>query len=52
MDVFLQKRRNKRAAIRFLFRNLDFYSKSHVIITDNLRSYTKPIKAMCKNTEH
>ena len=52
LDVFLQKRRNKRAAIRFLSRLLGSYPKPRVIVTDKLRSYIKPIKIMCKNTDH
>lgn len=52
LDVFLQKRRNKKAAIRFLSRILGSYPKPRVIITDKLRSYIKPIRLMCKDTEH
>ncbi|CDZ76344.1 Transposase IS66 family protein [Legionella massiliensis] len=52
LDVFLQKRRNKKAAIRFLSRLLNAYPKPQVIVTDKLRSYTKPISQMSKGTEH
>ncbi|MFT4059108.1 MAG: IS6 family transposase [Legionella sp.] len=52
LDVLVQKRRNKRAAIRFLSRLLHCYPRPRVIITDKLRSYIKPIKTMCKGTEH
>ena len=52
LDVFLQKRRNKRAAIRFLSRLLRIDPSPRVIITDKLQSYTKPIKYMCPNAEH
>jgi putative transposase len=52
LDVFLKKRRNKRAATRFLSRLLNSYPKPRVVITDKLRSYIKPIKHMCKNTDH
>ncbi|WP_454781690.1 IS6 family transposase [Legionella sp. WA2022007384] len=52
LDVFLQKCRNKKAAIRFLCRLLNAYPKPRVIITDKLRSYTKPIRQMCKEVEH
>lgn len=52
LDVFLQKRRNKKAAIRFLSRLLNAYPKPRVIITDKLRSYTKPIQQMSKGAEH
>ena len=52
LDIFLQKRRNKKAAIRFLTRLLGNYPTPRVIVTDKLKSYNKPIKSMCKNTEH
>ncbi|WP_407635281.1 DDE-type integrase/transposase/recombinase [Legionella drancourtii] len=41
LDVSLQKRRNKKAAIRFLSRLLSAYPKPRVIITDKLRSYLR-----------
>ncbi len=43
LDVFLQKRRNKRSAIRFLSRLLGTYPAPRVIVTDKLKSYVKPI---------
>ena len=52
LDIFLQKRRNKKAAIRFLTRLLGNYPAPRVIVTDKLKSYNKPINSMCKNTEH
>ena len=52
LDVFLQKRRNKKSAIRFLSRLLQSYPAPRVIVTDKLKSYIKPIKAMCRLTEH
>lgn len=52
LDVFLQKRRNKKAAIRFLSRLLKSYPQPKVIVTDKLKSYVKPIKQMCKTTLH
>ena len=39
LDVFLQKRRNKKSAIRFLSRLLGSYPIPRVVITDKLRSY-------------
>jgi len=50
--VFLQKRRNKKAALRFLSRLLGSHLVPRVIVTDKLKSYNKPIKFMCPNTEH
>lgn len=52
LDVFLQKRRNKKAAIRFLSRLLKSYPAPRVIITDKLNSYKKPIKYMYKSSDH
>lgn len=52
IDIYLQKRRNKKSAIRFLSRLLGNNPVPRVIVTDKLRSYKKPIKNMCKNTEH
>ena len=52
LDVFLQKRRNKKSAIRFLSRLLQSHPVPRVIVTDKLKSYIKPIKVMCPKTEH
>ena len=52
IDVFLQKRRNKKSAIRFLSRLLQSYPVPRVIVTDKLKSYIKSIKTMCRLTEH
>ncbi|XVN44234.1 MAG: IS6 family transposase [Rickettsia hoogstraalii] len=47
LEILLQKRRNKKSAIRFLSRLLGNYPTPRVIVTDKLRSYIKPIKLMC-----
>tara|TARA_B110000046_G_C12871419_1_gene346170 strand:- start:24 stop:728 length:705 start_codon:yes stop_codon:yes gene_type:complete len=52
LDVFLQKRKNKKAAIRFLTRLLGSYPAPRVIVTDKLRSYIKPIRSMCSESDH
>jgi putative transposase len=52
LDVFVQKRRDKKAAIRFLRRLLGSYPVPRVIVTDKLISYIKPIKLMTPRTEH
>lgn len=52
LDIFLQKRRNKKAAIRFLSRLLRSYPSPRVIVTDKLKSYNKPIKFMCAKANH
>lgn len=41
IDVFLQKRRNKKAAIRFLTRLLGNYPKPQVIVTEKLYKASK-----------
>ncbi len=52
LDVFLQKRRDKKSAIRFLSRLLGTYPTPRVIVTDKLKSYKKPIKFMCPQADH
>jgi len=52
IDVFLQKRKNKKAAIRFLTRLLGENPAPRVIITDKLRSYLKPIRNMIPKADH
>lgn len=52
LDIFLQRRRNKKSAIRFLSRLLDKYPAPRVAVTDKLPSYKKPIKQMSKRTDH
>jgi putative transposase len=52
LDVFLQKRRNKASAIRFLSPLLQRYPNPRVIITDKLRSYRQPIKRMLPKASH
>ncbi len=52
LDVLLQKRRNKKSAIRFLSRLMGMYPTPRVIVTDKLKSYVKPIQYMCKGIDH
>lgn len=52
LDILLQKRRNKKAAIRFLSHLLSSYPEPRVIVTDKLKSYKKSIRIMCRQTEH
>lgn len=52
LDVFLQKHRNKKSAIRFITRLLGNYPTPRVIVTDKLKSYIKPIHHMCPQAEH
>lgn len=52
LDIFLQKRKNKKAAIRFLSRLLGDNPAPRVIITDRLKSYFKPIRYMMPKADH
>ncbi|WP_038462986.1 IS6 family transposase [Candidatus Odyssella acanthamoebae] len=52
LDIFLQKHRNKKSAIRFLSRLLGTYPAPRVIVTDKLKSYVKPIQFMCRKADH
>ena len=52
LDIFLQKSRNKKAAIRFLSLLLRSNPSPRVIVTDKLKSYNQPIKRMCPKTDH
>ena len=52
LDIFIQKRKNNKAAIRFLTRLLGSYPEPRVAVTDQLTSYRRPIKQMMKTTEH
>ena len=52
LDVLLQRRKNKKSAIRFLSRILGTYGYPRVCVTDKLPSYKKPIKYMSPKTEH
>jgi len=52
LEILLQKRRNKKSAIRFLTRLLGNYPAPRVIVTDKLKSYQKPIRYMRPKAEH
>ena len=52
IDVFLQRRRNKKSAIRFLSRLLGNHPAPHVMVTDKLKSYIKPIRHMMPYDQH
>ncbi|SIT16237.1 putative transposase [Paracoccus saliphilus] len=43
LDILVQTRRNAKAAKRFLTRLIAQFGQPRVVITDKLRSYTKPI---------
>ena len=52
LDIFSQKRHNKKSVIRILTGLLGSYKAPRVIVTDKLKSYIKPIRNMCSTTEH
>ena len=52
LDILVQKRRDAKAANRFLRRLVDRFGKPRVIITDKLRSYIRPIKSAVPNADH
>ena len=52
LDVFLQRRRNKKSAIRFLSRLSGDHHVPRVIVTDKLKSYVKPIRHMMPYSQH
>ncbi len=44
LEVFATKRRNRRAALKFLKRTMKRYGRPRSIVTDRLRSYGSAIK--------
>lgn len=50
--VLLQKRKDKKSAIRFLSKLLDTESSPRVVVTDKLRSYNQPIKRLFPKAKH
>lgn len=52
LDILVQTRRNAKAAKRFFQRLVARFGEPRVVITDKLRSYIKPIKALAPDTDH
>jgi putative transposase len=52
LDILVQTRRNAKAAKRFLARLISQFGHPRVVITDKLRSYTKPIRDLAPNADH
>jgi putative transposase len=46
LEVFATKRRDRRAALKFLKRAIKRYGRSKAIVTDRLRSYLAAMKAI------
>ena len=47
LEVFATKRRDRKAALKFLKRTMKRYGRSGTIVTDRLRSYGAAMKAIC-----
>jgi len=52
LDILIQTRRNAKAARRFFGRLVTAFGKPRVVITDKLRSYTKPFRAIAPGADH
>ena len=52
LDIFVQTRRNAKAAKRFFQRLVSQFGEPRVVITDKLRSYIKPVKTQAPNADH
>ncbi len=52
LDILVQKHRNAKAAKRFLARLIDRFGPPRVVVTDKLRSYIEPIRALAPGTDH
>ena len=46
LEVFVTKRRDRRAALKFLKRTMKRYGRPRTIVTDRLRSYSAPMKVI------
>jgi len=52
LDILVLKLRSAKAAKRFLTRLVARFGQPRVIVTDKLRSYIKPIKALAPDADH
>ncbi len=52
LDILVQTRRNAKAAKRFFKRLVARFGEPRVVITDKLRSYIKPVKALAPDADH
>jgi putative transposase len=52
LDILLQKRRDKKSAVRFLVRLFHSYPSPRVVVTDKLRSYAHPLRTLCPKADH
>lgn len=52
LDILVQPRRNAKAAKRFFNSLIRQYGQPRVVVTDKLRSYTRPIRPLASGTDH
>ncbi len=52
LDILVQKQRNAKAAKRFLKRLIGRFVTPRVVVTDKLRSYTRPIGHLAPDADH
>jgi len=52
LDILFQPRRNAKAAKRFFGAPVTQFGEPRVVVTDKLRSYTKPIQALAPDADH
>jgi len=52
LEVFATKRRDRRAALKFLKRTMKRYGRPRSIVTDRLRSYRSAMKVIGNSGDH
>ncbi|WP_057461751.1 IS6 family transposase, partial [Pseudovibrio sp. POLY-S9] len=52
LDILVQPRQNAKAANRFFEKLVKQFGEPRVVVTDKLRSYTKPVKALTPEADH
>jgi putative transposase len=52
LDIFVQARRNKRAADRFFRKLFKTFGEPRVVVTDKFRSYGAALKKLARGIEH
>jgi len=52
LDILVQSRRNAKAARRFFGALVTQFEETRAVVTDKLRSYTKPVQTLAPNTDH
>jgi putative transposase len=52
LDILVQTRWNAKAAKRFFQRLTTLFGEPRVVITDKLRSYTKPVSKLAPGADH